>query len=204
MNGLPLGVYGGSFDPPHRMHVQMAQAAIAQLGLEWLWVLPTPHPGHRQQPRTPFAHRLAMARLAFSPLGDRVRVSDLEAQRQGPTYTVDTLSELKRAHPESPLWLLMGADQAASFHTWHHWEQILELAQLVVMPRAGATTFSSPVMQWHNDRQRHWVTLSLEPQGFSATQLRQALPQAIQAPPGLDDPVWAYIQQHHLYQDPHE
>src|SRR5690606_20992264 len=82
-----IGLYGGAFDPPHEAHRAMAEAALAQLGLDLLLILPTGQAWHKSRPLTAAAHRLAMSRLAFSDL-PHTRIDDREMRRNGPTYTV--------------------------------------------------------------------------------------------------------------------
>ena len=118
-----VGMFGGAFDPPHRAHRVLAQAAVQQLALDRLYVFPTGNAWHKDRGLTPAEHRLAMARLAFAGL-DAVQVDDRELRRSGPTYSIDTLRELQAEHPGAQLHLLMGEDQAAGFTRWHAWQEI--------------------------------------------------------------------------------
>jgi nicotinate-nucleotide adenylyltransferase len=196
-----LGLLGGSFDPPHRMHVRLAAQALSQLDLDALWILPTAWPGHRQAPIASFEQRMAMCRLAFDGLA-QAEVSDLEAQRPAPTYTVDTLTAASRLQPQAQIWLIIGADQAAAFHTWHRWTDVLTQCRLAVAMRPGSASPSPQLVQWHNDHHMALSTLELAPDPLSATQLRAQLRQTPMAnPTGLDPRVWQYIQDHHLYRN---
>ena len=131
-----IGVFGGAFDPPHNAHVALAQAAIAQLDLCELHIIPTGMAWHKARALTPPVHRLAMARLAFEGV-PRVVIDQRELERAGPTYTIDTLETLKQENPTAALHLIMGADQFAAFRQWHRWDAILDLAIICVAERAN-------------------------------------------------------------------
>lgn len=131
---LRIGVFGGAFDPPHKAHLALARAAVEQLQLDELRVIPTGDAWHKSRPLSPAADRLKMAELAFADL-PKVRVDDRELRRSGPSYTIDTLETLRAELPKSELFLLIGGDQWASFSTWHRWQDILALASLAVVER---------------------------------------------------------------------
>ena len=133
---MRVAVFGGSFNPPHMGHVQAALAAKEILGAEKLLVIPASIAPHKAQTEEtlPASERMELTRLAFSKL-DGVSVLDLELKREGKSYTVDTLRELKERYPDSELWLLMGTDMLLSFEQWKDYEAILKLASLGVFPR---------------------------------------------------------------------
>ena len=135
MNAAVTLVYGGSFDPPHAMHARMATAAADAIGADVILVLPAGvNPQRTGKPPAAAEHRLAMTRLAFA--GDaRVRVDDREMRRSGASYTVDTLEELHRLHPDARFRLLLGGDQALNFGSWRQPARIEALAEPVVVPR---------------------------------------------------------------------
>jgi len=127
-------MYGGGFDPPHNAHVALARAAIAQLRLDQLLVVPTGDAYHKPRTLSCGAARQAMCRLAFADL-PAVTVSDIELTRSGSSYTVDTLAVLRRSEPGARWFLLMGADQAQRFHRWHRWAEILQQATVAIAVR---------------------------------------------------------------------
>lgn len=136
--GLRLGVFGGTFDPPHVGHVAIAREVADRLRLDRVIWMPAGAPPHKpDQPVSPAPVRLEMTRAAAA--GEpRFEVSELEIRRPGPSYTVDTLRELRTAHPDADLFLILGADQIRTFATgWREPETILELATLALMDRAG-------------------------------------------------------------------
>lgn len=131
-----IGIYGGSFNPPHLGHVQAARAFYEKLGLDCLLLIPAATPPHKQlPPDTPNAQdRLEMTRLAFKDLSF-VRVDDLEVRRKGASYTVDTLRELKDRYPEDELFLCMGTDMFRSFDHWYKPQCIAKLSTVVMAHR---------------------------------------------------------------------
>lgn len=192
-----LGMFGGAFDPPHNAHVALVAAAIEQLKLDALHVCPTGQAWHKPQRLSAPEHRLAMARLAFGDL-PRVVVDDREMRRAGPTYTIDTLLELRGELAPEQLFLVLGADQAAALPRWHRWDELLQVAIISIAGRPQLTGFDEAidVLTRHGAR---FDTLQLPPMAVSATGIRELAAQAQGiahlVPPG----VASYIDQHHLY-----
>lgn len=142
------GIFGGTFDPPHLGHLVVAQDAWSALGLDRVVFIPAAVPPHKRGRITPAELRLEMLRAATA--GDeRFEVSDLELRRPGPSYTVDTLRELRERDPTCALFLLLGADQFIEFHTWREAEEIARLATLVVLSRGGLDTGSPRIAVPH-------------------------------------------------------
>lgn len=187
-------MFGGAFDPPHRAHVALAQAAVEQLALDRLYVFPTGNAWHKDRTLTPPAHRLAMTQLAFAGL-PAVQVDDRELRRSGPTYSVDTLRELQDEHPGAQLHLLMGEDQAGGFSRWQAWPEIAQRAILCVAGR-GTGEGIAALRALPGVRVQ---LLQLPPMPESATDIRARLT-AGQDGAGLVGPaVASYIESHHLY-----
>ena len=141
---MKIGVYGGTFNPPHLGHVTAARAVFELLKLDLLLVVPDRQPPHKTLPEgspTP-EQRLEMTRLAAEQLGlgDKVRVLDVELKREGRSYTSETLAQLKEQYPEDELWLLMGTDMFLTIQSWHAPEKILSLAGIAAFGRTEADT----------------------------------------------------------------
>lgn len=136
MPPLPVGVFGGTFDPVHFGHLRTALDALETLQLDQVRLVPLARAVHRAQPRTPAALRLEMLEAALTGRVDLV-VDDRELRREGPSFTVDTLQSLRAALPGRPLCLLLGADAFAGFAGWRDPEGILALANLAVLLRPG-------------------------------------------------------------------
>ena len=137
---MKIGIFGGTFNPPHLGHLAAARTAIDVLGLDKLLIIPAAVPPHKELPESTPAppHRLAMAeKLADALLlPETVEVSPLELDRSGKSYTSDTLAQLKQQYPGAELWLLMGTDMFLTLHLWHDPEAILNLAGVCAFGRS--------------------------------------------------------------------
>ena len=132
-----IGIYGGTFNPPHIGHLQAAKQAVKALGLSKLLLIPAYAPPHKAAlpGNSPTARqRLEMLRIAASDCPE-IEVSDLELEREGISYSCETVRELKRQYPNAELVLLMGTDMFLSFESWMHPEEILKNASLGVFYR---------------------------------------------------------------------
>ena len=135
---LRLGVFGGTFDPPHQGHLALAEWARVELKLDRVLFVPAGvPPPKRSAALSPVAHRVAMTRLAVRG-NPAFEVSTFESRRRGPSWTADTVRALAEAHPRARLHLLMGADMYATFDSWREPEAIARLAVLVVAMRPGS------------------------------------------------------------------
>jgi nicotinate-nucleotide adenylyltransferase len=134
---LRVGILGGAFNPPHVGHLVCAQEALVQLGLEKVVFMPVGQAPHRELSDDPGAEaRLEMVELAA---GDdaRFEISRTEVDREGPSYTADTLRELRSRSPDDELFLILGGDQAAALPDWHEPEAVLSLATVAVVERTN-------------------------------------------------------------------
>jgi nicotinate-nucleotide adenylyltransferase len=134
-----IGILGGTFNPPHLGHLVCAQEAYIQLELARVMLIPARQPPHKPLDEEPGPeHRLELCRLAVE--GDsRFEVSDLELNREGPSYTADTLSSLLSSAPETDLYLILGGDIAAGLPDWHEPERVLSMATVAVAKRRGTS-----------------------------------------------------------------
>lgn len=141
---MKIGIYGGTFNPPHLGHLLSARNAVETLGLDKLILMPAGIPPHKTMPAgSPTGEeRLEMIRLAADHLllRGKVEVSDLELRREGKSYTVDTLRTLREQYPEDELWLLMGTDMFLSLQDWREPEAICSLADLCAFARSESDT----------------------------------------------------------------
>ena len=141
---MKIGVYGGTFNPPHLGHITAARAVFELLKLDKLLMIPTGHPPHKQlPPGSPTAEqRLELSRLAADQLGlgDRAEVLDLELRREGSSYTADTLAQIHALYPDAELWLLMGTDMFLTLQAWHAPDEIFALAGVAAFGRTEADT----------------------------------------------------------------
>ncbi len=192
-----IGVFGGAFDPPHIGHFALAQAAVAQFQLDALHIIPTGQAWHKTRILTASAHRIAMARLAFAPLAQAV-IDGRELSRPGPTYTVDTLLELRAVYPEGKLFLMLGLDQALALPTWHRWQEIAQLATICVAARADSTgelgTLDTILPLFPSMKPLEMPSIAI-----SATDIRSRLARHESIAALVFEPVARYIDTHHLY-----
>lgn len=143
VNDKPIGILGGTFDPIHLGHLRLAQEVAEALALAEVRFIPGGTPPHRAAPRTPAADRVAMVRLAIAdnPL---FSLDERETRRAGPSYTCDTLAELRaEVGAARPLVLILGADAFLGFTTWRNWRDVLRLAHIAVAHRPG-TALGAP------------------------------------------------------------
>ena len=213
---IALGLLGGSFDPIHAGHLALARAARDGLQLAELLLIPAAQPWQKDE-LTPAEHRARMVELAIA--GEpRMRLERCELDRGGSSYTIDTLRELRaRFGPQTPLVLVIGADQMERFDTWHDWQSILQFAHLGVARRNDAVLVLSYELQdFYN---RHWsrredfssaaagcvVEIDMVPHDVSATEARALLgaPRSAAGDARLAQVVPAtvldYIRAHSLY-----
>lgn len=193
-----IGMFGGAFDPPHLAHRALAEAALTQLQLDELRVLPTGRAWHKSRPLTEAAHRLAMSRLAFEGL-DRVQLDDREIRRAGPSYTLDTLRELHAENPQAELYLVMGKDQADVLPTWRNWQEIVQLAIICVADRdvlTGQETRFAPPPEMAG----RFCKIHMPAMDISATGIRARIASRLGIAPLVSPAVARYIEQHNLYQ----
>ncbi len=191
---MRVGIFGGSFNPPHVAHLAVAEAARDQAGLDRVWWMPAATPPHKQgRPMPEAQHRLAMARLAAAG-NAAFEVSAREAQRGGVSYTVDTLRALQAELPETDFCLILGGDSLAQFASWREPKEILRRATLVVYPRPGAdlADVAPAVMARATVLDRPL----LDP---SSTAIRRLLRLGHSARYLVPDPVLAYAAEHRLY-----
>jgi nicotinate-nucleotide adenylyltransferase len=182
------GILGGTFDPPHLAHLVAGEAAYHQLGLEVVTFIPAGSPWQKAgRAVTAAEHRWKMTLLALEGV-DYFEADDRELERDGWTFTVDTLAEF----PNDEIVLVLGADAAAGLATWHRSEEVLERATIAVMPRPGTGPGDVDVpgdVRWLD-------TPALE---VSGTRLRAMRSAGLSIRFLVPETVHEYIEQNHLY-----
>lgn len=131
-----IGILGGSFDPIHFGHLRLAVEVFQALKLSELRLIPTGQPPHRSPPVASAGQRLSMVKAAIKGVPG-LHVDDRELRRSGPSYTVDTLLSLRAELGAEPLCLIIGMDAFLKLNTWHRWQELAELAHIVVAHRPG-------------------------------------------------------------------
>ena len=196
---MKLGVYGGTYNPPHLGHLTAARAAMEQLGLDKLLVVPAAVPPHKDIPAgSPTARqRLDMAVLGFADIWQRVTVTDMELCRGGKSFTSDTLRALRGQYPEDELYLLMGTDMFLTLESWHEPTAVMELARLGVFARERGDDLTAQKKHLEETYGAR-VTLIRNPAvvEVSSSQIRRD-PAAYADK--LASPVWGYMEREGLY-----
>ena len=207
----PLGILGGTFDPIHYGHLRPAQEVLRALDLAEVLIIPAANPPHRHAPLASATHRLRMAELAVAEFPG-LCVDDRELRRGGASYTVLTLESLRREFGVRPLCLLLGLDAFEGIETWHQWERLPVLANLIVMTRPGWTI---PAVErlpaWARGRLKSEpsklgqisagaiYSQEVAPQDISATRIRAALARGEVVESWIPRAVHEYIRVNHLY-----
>lgn len=209
-----LGFYGGTFDPIHQGHLQLALYVQQHCGLKTLQLLPCHLPPHRAHPGVNSEHRAKMVELAIAPY-PQLQLNPLELGKQSPSYTVETLEALHRQHPDDTLCFVIGMDSLCAFHSWHRYRDILNLCHLLVCQRPGYTlnaeaeklllAYGAQSINELKTQQASKILLLQNPLfDISASQIRAGISPNVpqQRPePALQIPaVMRYIEQHRLYQ----
>lgn len=210
-----VGVLGGTFDPVHRGHLAVANFVRVQEKLDEFLFIPAARPPHKSPAHlTAFPERLAMLRLALAH-SPGFKVSDLEAARQGPSYSVDTLEELRRLYgPGARLFFVIGLDAFLEVDTWKDYARLPRLADLVVIKRAtypvdlvgavvaklGDYHYDAAVSGWRAPGLPGRIfLLSMPPVEISSTLVRRVAAAGEDLAPLVVPDVAAYIAEHRLY-----
>lgn len=194
---LKIGVFGGSFNPPHTGHQRLALQAADRLALNKVLVMPASIPPHKQASALACAHdRIEMCRLAFS--GDsRFEVSTLEIDRGDKSYTVDTLHEIRQQYPGAELYLIIGSDMLETFTKWYCWQEILDMAHICAASREKGYKFIPD--EFTSEQQKKITFIESEPFEVSSSELRGKI-QSDESTQGLlDEGVREYIEKNLLY-----
>lgn len=194
---MKTGIFGGTFNPPHKGHTRLAEKAAELLGLDRMIIIPSCIPPHKIPGKLASGDdRMQMCRLAFE--GDFYEISSMELDRGDKSYTVETLRELKKLYPDDEFYFIIGSDMLATFTQWYCWEEILTLAHICAASREEG--FEPDLSVYTPEQREKIVILDIEPFEVSSTQLRR-----IVAGEGetdlLDEKVRQYIEENDLYDD---
>jgi nicotinate-nucleotide adenylyltransferase len=214
----PIGVLGGTFDPIHFAHLRMAEECADALGLAKVRFIPTGMPPHRGIPRVSGSQRMDMLRLAIAG-NARFEADEREIRRPGVCYTFDTLNELRAELGERPLCLLMGSDAFSALITWHLWQELFDLAHIVIAHRPGYSVqqlqsslpgalrkiylqrLAASTGILRRDRAGAVYVKEITALDIAATHIRALLAGAGSARYLVPEPVLDYIEHHRLYKE---
>lgn len=193
---MKVGIFGGSFNPPHLAHLIVAERVREQFGLDQVLWIPNRIPPHKPEAGLVApAHRLAMTRLAVEG-NPAFTVSDVELRRDGVSYTLDTVRSLQEAMPENEYHLIIGEDSLRDFPTWHRPEEIVRRVPLIVYRRPGVVIDSLP--DYISARVRFAEAPLIE---ISGTDIRARLRAGRSIRYLVTEPTRTYIEKHGLYLD---
>lgn len=206
-----IGILGGTFDPIHNGHIQIAELVLKALQLERIEFIPCFQPPHRHPPIASAADRLAMVKLAIQS-HPHFYANEIEMDRQGISYSVDTLIALRKQMRHQPLCFILGADAFSAFHHWHEWRKVSALVHLIIIGRPSAEPPSDPDIQalLCKNQTRDLVDLQKNSAGkiyflnnefidISATKIRRTIQLGEKNIVGLDKAVEKYIVDHGVY-----
>jgi nicotinate-nucleotide adenylyltransferase len=200
---MRVGVLGGTFDPVHMGHLILAEQCREQVKLDEVWFIPAARPPHKEDyALSSFDHRLEMLSLAVAGQ-PAFRVEDLEKERPGPSYTVDTLAELKRRYSGNELFFIVGADCLPDLSHWYQPERLVEFAEIVVAARPGWPLWQADevrnALRLPSARAFRFHAVHLPLIDISSRDLRQRVSQSRSIRYLAPRAVECYIQTHHLY-----
>lgn len=199
---MRIGIFGGTFDPPHAGHKKYADEVKGQLSLDRLIVIPTATPPHKQkQTGTSSEDRLNMLKLLFSDDG-RIEVSDMEIVRGGRSYTFETVTLLRGQYPDDELIFMLGSDMLLSFHTWKNPDVILEKVKICAVTRDGdidETALGEYAEKHFPEQKDRFIICTFEPIELSSTEIREKIRNGESVDGLIDGQVMEYIKEKELY-----
>ncbi|MCP3688077.1 MAG: nicotinate (nicotinamide) nucleotide adenylyltransferase [Gammaproteobacteria bacterium] len=188
-----IGLFGGTFDPVHNGHIELARQAVAHFLFDEVQFLPCANPVHRQQPVANSEHRLHMLRLATEH-APKLTVNRLEIDRGGPSYMIDTLRQICAGKKPVSIYLLIGVDAFNTLKSWKSVEEILQLVRLVVCRRPGVRLDRSIFPG-------RYIEYDIDENCCASSSVRRQLKVGQTVENCLAAPVINYIKQNHLYEN---
>jgi nicotinate-nucleotide adenylyltransferase len=198
---MKIGVLGGTFDPIHMGHLKVAEEVTARLNLSETIFMPAGQPWLKADSLiSPAEHRLEMIRLALAGK-PHFKLSNMEIDRPGPTYTVDTMAELKRQlKPAVELFFILGWDNLTQLPQWHEPSRLIELCRVVAVPRVGYPDIDLESLNAAIPGLSKRVILLQEPRiDINASIIRQRVAEGLSIQHLVPEPVERYIKEHRLY-----
>jgi nicotinate-nucleotide adenylyltransferase len=195
---MRLGIYGGTFDPIHLGHLVLAEQCREACSLDQVWFVVAGAPPHKPARPTSVAHRIEMVRIAIAG-HPAFAVSDIEANRPGPHYSVETLEAVHQQHPNDELFFLIGADSLTDLPSWREPERIARLASIVVVNRPGIEEVDPAKLPAFGPGAQPMIHVAIPPLGIASSDLRRRLTERRSVRYMIPRGVEAYIEAHHLY-----
>ena len=203
-----IGILGGSFNPPHKAHREMAMQALKAYDLDAVFLMPSNIPPHKSNKEyVSDEHRLRMVKLLIDSMkDDRVKASDFELKKGGISYTFETLRDLLDEHPGDRIYFILGGDSLEAFDTWREPAKIADYATIIAAPRSGMTMEELKILCEEKSRKYNGeflpIELPMKMADYSSTDIRNDIKSCTdedQRPEALSRRVWRYIMLHGLY-----
>lgn len=199
---MRIGIFGGTFDPPHAGHKKYADEVRNKLSLDNLIVIPTAAPPHKQKKTSTTAEdRLNMLGLLFEK-DSGVLVSDMEIARGGRSYTFETVTLLREQYPDDELIFILGSDMLLSFHTWKNPDVILEKVKICAVTRDGEISekmLGEYAEKHFPGKKERFIICDFEPIEISSTEIREKVKNGLSVEGLVDAQVMEYIKEKELY-----
>jgi nicotinate-nucleotide adenylyltransferase len=194
-DGMKVGIFGGTFDPIHFGHLLLAEQAREAASLHEIWFIPAGEPPHKQgKPVTPAMERKKMVELAIEG-HPQFKVNPIELMRSGPSYTVDTIMELKKQNPHVEFFLLVGADMVKNLPKWYKIKEIIQNVQVIGLGRPG---FDHDALPEYIEERLMWIPDAVET-NISSSIIRDRLMLNRSVRYLVPDSVYKYIKEQGLY-----
>lgn len=187
MSKLRIGILGGTFDPIHNGHILVAESVLELLDLDKILFVPTFQPWQKTN-YTQVQHRIAMIQLAIAD-DPRFELNLVDVERGGPTYSIDTVSDIQKQHPDAQLFFILGSDAANSLPTWKNIQELTRKVQFIVIDRPGSKFSGFEQLQ----------QVSIDALDVSATDIRKLIGEGKSVFDLVPPAVAAYIQENGLY-----
>ncbi len=202
---MRIGIFGGTFNPPHCGHKNLALNIKEKAELDNIIIIPTFTPPHKEgKDLASGEHRIKMCEMMFTE--DFFTVSDMEIKRQDKSYTYYTLLELRQSHPDDELFLIIGSDMLLSFHTWFRYEDILSMVTLCVATREDKVNYSELLTYSHNTLglgEGEIIIADIEPYECSSTDVRKRISSGLDAAFMTGKEIYNYARLNLLYESPY-
>ncbi|GEL77521.1 putative nicotinate-nucleotide adenylyltransferase [Tenuibacillus multivorans] len=184
-----IGLFGGTFDPPHIGHVKLAETVLRALELDEVWFIPTYQPPHKQNAAADPNSRLEMLRLILKDQ-ENFNISTIEYELKGKSYTYHTMVKLKEQYPSAQFYFIIGGDMVDYLPNWYRIQDLKKVVKFVGVTRK----------EYEDVRDENVLMVEMEDMPISSTEIRHQLKKGNQ-PEGLSEDVLQYIRENHLYEN---
>ena len=203
---MKIGIYGGTFDPPHIGHINACKAFVENVELDVLYVIPVFMPPHKEKiSSTDTNSRFEMSKIAFSDLSSKVVVSDIEIKREGKSYTADTIRYFKENYQNPEIYFLCGTDMILTMDFWYKPEYIFQNATIVYVRRESEAENSKKIADkcaYYKEKfDAKIIYLDIEALDISSTEIREAIKEKSKLKELVTDNIYDFIVENKLYLD---